>query len=70
MVELRDIAKLAFDGLTLYRDIVVKRYQCVKHVLLKESEVLVPSNEESYYFDRDVWNMSKNNEFIVLKKRK
>lgn len=64
------LAKYAFDGYVKFRSSELRRYQNIEHVMMEESEILIPSTEESYMFDKHVWNVDTTNEYIILTKKR
>ena len=65
-----EIAKFALDKYVQHQNSIVKEYQNIEHHLMKDYEVLVPSKDESYIFDGNVWFVNITNNNIILRKKK
>ncbi len=68
--KLGQIAKSALDNYVQRQNSLVKGYHNVEHHLMADYEVQVPSKEESYIFDGNIWTLSIVNNNIIVKKKK
>ncbi len=58
------------DTVTQYQNAKIRSYQNILHVMLKESEMLVPNKTEEYVFHlNDGWKIiNQDKECITIKK--
>lgn len=70
MSEIMNLIGSAAEIIVKYKRAVVKPYQKIKHVMLRDGELLVPSDIEEYIFRlTEGWKiMSQNNNTIIIKK--
>lgn len=61
--------KFAIENIALYKRAVTKNYVNVSHILREDYEVLVPADNESYTFDKNVWNIVDKDEYVVIVKK-
>ncbi len=66
---LGEIAKSALDSYVQLQNSIVKEYQNMEHHLMQDHEVLVPSRNESYIFDSNVWTINIIDNNIIIRKK-
>lgn len=72
-MQLKDILQLVVQGLNTYQDFVnakYKKYENIKHLMRNDYEILIPFTNEVYIFNRDVWDMHRNKDAVVMTKKK
>lgn len=67
--ELSKVTKIAFDNYIKFKDAEVRKYQNQEHVMTGISEVIVPSKQELYVFEKEFWNLNIEDNYIVLTKK-
>ncbi len=69
MSNIDKIIKMAVEGIATYRRAITKKYENISHVMREDYEVLIPSDTESYTFDKKVWNILDNKDYVVITKK-
>lgn len=62
-----DLISSIIETIAKYQRATKKPYQSIKHVMLKEGELLVPSDKEEYIFRFDEgWKIVSQNEDTII----
>jgi len=69
MKYIKELVKLAAEGIATYNRAIRRNYENVHHIMTDEYEVLVPSDVEKYSFSKKIWNVVDTGSDVVITKK-